>query len=86
MSGNGELRLVATPSFVFSLEGASGALPGLPHFPPKAKRVIFLHMAGAPSHLELFDAKPQLEQAERWLVQRALAAGNAVLSPLIGEG
>jgi hypothetical protein len=30
------------------------------HFPPKAKHVIFLFMAGAPSHLELFDYKPQL--------------------------
>ncbi len=34
--------------------------PMKPHFAPKAKRVIFLHMAGAPSHLELFDYKPEL--------------------------
>ena len=32
----------------------------LPHLAPKAKRVIFLHMAGAPSQLELFDYKPKL--------------------------
>ena len=32
----------------------------LPHFPPKAKRVIFLFMAGAPSQLDLFDYKPDL--------------------------
>ncbi len=31
-----------------------------PHFVPKAKRVIYLHMAGAPSQLELFDYKPEL--------------------------
>ena len=31
-----------------------------PHFEPKAKNVIYLFMAGAPSHLELFDNKPQL--------------------------
>ena len=31
-----------------------------PHFAPKAKNVIYLFMAGAPSHLELFDFKPQL--------------------------
>jgi hypothetical protein len=31
-----------------------------PHFTPKAKRVIYLFMGGAPSHLELFDYKPQL--------------------------
>ncbi len=34
--------------------------PKQPHFPGKARRVIFLFMAGAPSHLELFDNKPEL--------------------------
>jgi hypothetical protein len=34
--------------------------PRAPHYPPRAKRVLFLFMAGAPSHLELFDNKPQL--------------------------
>src|SRR5262245_27552047 len=34
--------------------------PRKPHFAPKAKNVIFLFMAGAPSHLEMFDYKPQL--------------------------
>jgi len=33
-----------------------------PHFPARAKRVIFLHMAGAPSTLDLFDPKPKLNQ------------------------
>jgi hypothetical protein len=39
---------------------ANPLAPKQPHFPPKAKRVIFLFMAGAPSHLELFDYKPEL--------------------------
>ncbi len=34
--------------------------PRHPHYAPKAKRVVYLFMAGAPSHLELFDYKPQL--------------------------
>src|SRR5258706_571024 len=34
--------------------------PHQPHFAPKAKNVIFLFMAGAPSHLDLFDYKPEL--------------------------
>src|SRR6266511_5120722 len=34
--------------------------PRRPHHPARAKKVIFLFMAGAPSHLELFDYKPQL--------------------------
>lgn len=39
---------------------ANPLAPKQPHFPGKAKRVIFLFMAGAPSHLELFDNKPAL--------------------------
>ncbi|NBV23649.1 MAG: DUF1501 domain-containing protein [Proteobacteria bacterium] len=38
----------------------TGGLPGLPHFAPKAKRVIYLFQSGAPSQLDLFDYKPQL--------------------------
>ena len=34
--------------------------PKQPHFPGKAKNVIFLYMGGAPSHLDLFDHKPEL--------------------------
>jgi hypothetical protein len=40
---------------------ADGGLPGLPHFPPKAKRVIYLFQSGAPSQMELFDYKPKLK-------------------------
>src|SRR5687768_12285072 len=36
--------------------------PRPPHFPGKAKHVIYLHMAGAPSQLELFDFKPELKK------------------------
>ena len=36
--------------------------PRAPHFAPKAKRVIYMFQAGAPSHLELFDYKPELEK------------------------
>lgn len=35
-------------------------LPGLPHFAPKAKRVVVLWQGGGPSHLDLFDPKPEL--------------------------
>ncbi len=35
-----------------------------PHFTPKAKRVIYMFMAGAPSHLELFDHKPELQKRD----------------------
>jgi hypothetical protein len=41
---------------------ATGGLPGLPHFAPKAKRVIYLFQSGAPSQIDLFDHKPQLAE------------------------
>ncbi|MCP5516583.1 MAG: DUF1501 domain-containing protein [Verrucomicrobiales bacterium] len=36
----------------------AGGLPGVPHYAPKAKRAIYLFMAGAPSQMDLFDYKP----------------------------
>ena len=38
------------------------ATPGIPHFAPKAKRVIYLFQNGAPSQQELFDYKPRLRE------------------------
>jgi hypothetical protein len=46
-----------------------------PHFAPKAKRVIFLFMAGAPSHLEMFDNKPQLAKFDGQLPPAELLKG-----------
>jgi hypothetical protein len=42
--------------------GAQLADKPAPHFAPKAKRVIYLHLAGAPSQLELFEHKPELKK------------------------
>src|SRR5436305_442317 len=39
--------------------------PRRPHFPARATNVIFLFMAGGPSHLELFDHKPTLARYDR---------------------
>ncbi|MDA0835569.1 MAG: DUF1501 domain-containing protein [Planctomycetota bacterium] len=43
---------------------AIGGLTGLPHMPPKAKRVICLFQSGGPSHLDLFDYKPKLRELD----------------------
>ncbi len=40
----------------------SGGLPALPHFEPKVKRVIYLHMMGAPPQMDTFDYKPEMEK------------------------
>ena len=52
-------RAGAMPSFLDDA-ALSPLAPKKPHFLPKAKRVIFLCMAGAPSHVDTFDYKPEL--------------------------
>jgi hypothetical protein len=54
---------------------ASPLAPKSPHYPAKAKSVIFLFMAGAPSHLELFDNKPQLAKFDGTLPPPELIEG-----------
>jgi hypothetical protein len=49
--------------------------PRAPHHAPKAKRVLFLFMAGAPSHLEMFDNKPQLAKFDGTLPPPELIKG-----------
>ena len=43
-----------------TVDAAPGAVPT--HFKPKAKRVIYLHMVGGPSQLDLFDYKPKMKE------------------------
>ena len=49
--------------------------PRQPHFAQRAKNVIFLFMAGAPSHLEMFDFKPQLAKFDGTLPPPELLEG-----------
>jgi len=41
---------------------ATGGIQGLPHFAPKAKRCIYLHLVGAPPQMETFDYKPGMKE------------------------
>jgi hypothetical protein len=66
---------------------AAGPLaPREPHFPPRAKRVIFLCMQGGPSHVDTFDHKPMLAtHAGRPAPAAAGRAGRAALMPAKAE-
>ena len=50
--------------------------PRKPHFPAKAKRVIYLHMSGSPPHLDLFDYKPELVKRTGENVPESLTKGR----------
>ena len=56
---------IGTAALASLLGGGAAAAPGaagLPHFAPRAKRVIYLFMNGAPTHVDLFDYKPKLKE------------------------
>ena len=57
---------------VSSATTASPMAPSIPPLPATAKRVIYLFMAGGPSHLELFDYKPKLQAMDGKLVPDSL--------------
>ena len=57
-----------------SVAGRQGA--GLPHHAPRAKRVVYLHMAGAPSQLDLFDPKPKLAELDGTAIPESFTRGE----------
>ena len=60
--GSAALGSLLVPDLFSGNSSDSGLAPGIPHFAPKAKRVIYLFQNGAPSQLELFDYKPRLRE------------------------
>jgi hypothetical protein len=71
---------IAASSLLSTETGAAPAAdnplaPKVPHFPGKAKRVIYIFQAGAPSHLELFDNKPELTKRNGQLPPAELLKG-----------
>jgi hypothetical protein len=62
-----------------------GGLPGLPHFPAKAKRVIYLFQSGAPSQLDLFDYKPVLEKFRNQDLPESVRMGQRLTGMTSGQ-
>ena len=67
----------ASPDKVSGKESL-GDYPGLPHHVARAKRVIFLCMAGGPSHLETFDYKPELAKLDGQPMPESYTAGQPI--------
>jgi hypothetical protein len=65
--------------------GATGGLPGLPHFAPKAKRVIYMFQSGAPSQLDLFDYKPQLAKTHGTDLPDSIRNGQRLTAMTAGQ-
>ena len=71
-------KLLAAP-------GGGNGLPGIPHFAPKAKRVIYLFQSGGPSQLELFDYKPNLNELHGQEVPASVFNGQRLTGMTAGQ-
>jgi hypothetical protein len=72
-------------SELFADASATGGLPGLPHFAPKAKRVIYLHQSGAPSQIDLFDYKPTLANLQGTELPSTVRMGQRITGMTSGQ-
>ena len=62
-----------------------GGMHGMPHFPPKAKRVIYLFMAGGPSQIDLFDYKPKLDKLHNTELPDSIRMGQRITGMTSGQ-
>jgi len=68
--------LLAREGFASTGSTALGGLAGLPHFAPKAKRVVYLFMNGAPTHTDLYDYNPLQEKMHGKPVPEKFVSGK----------
>ncbi len=74
-----------TRSAAAGAEAASGGLPGLPHHAPRAKRIIYLFQSGAPSQMDLFDPKPQMEMRRGEDLPASIRMGQRLTTMTSGQ-
>ncbi len=64
---------------------APGAADDLPHYAPAAKRVIYLFMAGGPSHIDMFDYKPALREIHGQELPESIRRGQRLTTMTSGQ-
>jgi hypothetical protein len=86
--GSAGLGLAALASLLNDeLRGAQsdGGVPALPHFAPRAKRVIYLFQFGGPSQIDLFDPKPALQGLQRTELPSEIRMGQRLTAMTAGQ-
>lgn len=69
-----------------SVQATSPGLPSLPHFAPRAKRVIYMMQSGAPSQVDLFDPKPLLAKRRGEEIPASVSMGQQSSTMTAGKG
>jgi len=77
-SGSVGIGAIALANQLLADQAAAGGGNITPHFPAKAKRVIFLCMAGGPSHLDTLDYKPKLAEMDGQEMPQSITAGQPI--------
>lgn len=84
--GSVALGSLLVPDLFSNGDSLAGGLPlGLPHFAPKAKRVIYLFQNGAPSQLESFDYKPKLREMHGQDLPESVRQGQRLTGMTSGQ-
>jgi hypothetical protein len=86
--GTAALASLLNPGLFRALAAsASGAKPSArgPHFRPRAKRVIYLFMAGGPSQIDLFDYKPALDKFHSTELPESVRMGQRITTMTSGQ-
>jgi hypothetical protein len=85
LEGDGARAATDVPSPRLPGSEATGGLPGLPHFAPRAKRVIYLFQSGAPSQMDLFDYTPTLQQRRGIELPDSVRMGQRITTMTSGQ-
>jgi hypothetical protein len=78
-AGFGYLAFASLSTEQAARAGEGPLVPKAPHFPARAKRVVFLCMKGGPSHVDTFDYKPELQARDGGTVSNKIRGGTAKL-------
>jgi hypothetical protein len=79
------MGLFAKNNILQPKQAVSRGLSGIPHFPPRVKRVIYLFQSGAPSQLDLFDYKPLLNKMNGQDLPESVRGGQRLTGMTSGQ-
>ncbi|QIL40503.1 DUF1501 domain-containing protein [Pedobacter sp. HDW13] len=83
--GGAALGSLLVPDLLNPQSVEDAIVAGLPHFAPKAKRIIYLFQNGAPSQLDLFDYKPKLQQMHGLDLPESIRKGQRLTGMTSGQ-
>jgi len=84
-AGAAALSSLLNPSILQGAQSQAVGIPSVPHFAPKAKRIIYLFMAGGPSHIDTWDHKPALEKLHGQELPDSVRNGQRITGMTSGQ-